>query len=99
MSERVFIGIGSNIGDRAGTIDRALVLLGLVSQCTVIQCSSLWETEPDGPPQPKYLNAAAEVITDLEPTVFLNALLEIERSLGRVRRSQERNAPRTIDLD
>lgn len=99
MSERVFIGIGSNIGDRAGTIDRALVLLGLVPHCTVIQCSSLWETEPVGPPQPKYLNAAAEVITELEPAVFLNVLLEIERSLGRVRRSQERNAPRTIDLD
>ncbi len=99
MSDRVFVGIGSNIGDRAETIDRALVLLGLVPNCRVIQCSSLWETEPVGPPQPKYLNAVAEIRTDLEPFIFLNALLEIERSLGRVRSPQERNAPRTIDLD
>ena len=99
MNDRVFIGIGSNVGDRAGTIDRALVLLGLVPNCTVVQCSSLWETEPVGPPQPKYLNAAAQISTNLEPSVFLNVLLEIERSLGRVRSAQERNAPRTIDLD
>ncbi|MDA0214176.1 MAG: 2-amino-4-hydroxy-6-hydroxymethyldihydropteridine diphosphokinase [Planctomycetota bacterium] len=99
MKDRVFIGIGSNVGDRVGTIDRALELLGLVPKCRLIQCSSLWETEPVGPPQPKYLNAAAEIHTELNPFDFLSALLEIERSLGRIRSPHKRNAPRTIDLD
>lgn len=99
MNERVFIGLGSNVGDRAGTIDQAIHALGLAPTCSVIQCSSLFETEPIGPPQPKYLNGAAEMSTDLSPREFLKMLLDVEQSLGRIRSPQERNAPRTIDLD
>ncbi len=99
MNERVFIGLGSNIGDRAATIDRALDSLARSPKCSVVECSSLWETEPVGPPQPKFLNAAAELSTELSPRDLLQALLDIERSLGRIRSPQERNASRTIDLD
>lgn len=99
MNERVFIGLGSNLGDRAATIDRAVDALGCLSLCTVVQLSSLWETEPIGPPQPKYLNAVAELATTLAPADLLAKMLDIERCLGRIRTSHERNAPRTIDLD
>jgi len=99
MNERVFIGLGSNIGDRAATIDRAVDALECVPSCKVLQLSSLWETEPVGPPQPKYLNAVAEIATGLAPADLLATMLEIERFLGRVRSAHERNAPRTIDLD
>ncbi len=99
MSERAFVGIGSNLGDRASMIDQAIRALDRSPAIAVVQCSSLWETDPVGPPQPKYLNGAVELATTLNPHALLDALLEIERSLGRSRTENERNAPRTIDLD
>ncbi|MSQ91167.1 MAG: 2-amino-4-hydroxy-6-hydroxymethyldihydropteridine diphosphokinase [Phycisphaerales bacterium] len=97
--ERVFIGLGSNVGARAALIDQALLRLNRKPGCSLVQVSSLFETEPVGPPQAKYLNAAAEIETRLEPIAFLGELLDIERQLGRTRSPDERNAPRTIDLD
>src|SRR5207253_2077118 len=66
---------------------------------SAVRCSSFFETEPvGGPPgQPPYLNAAAELVTTLEPDALLALLLEIERRFGRER--GEPNAPRTLDLD
>jgi len=57
----------------------------------------VYETDPVGPPQPPYLNLVVEVDTGLPPQRLLEALLEIERALGRERK--ERWGPRTIDLD
>ena len=99
MSERVFIGLGSNIADRSRLIDQALAALDVVPGVTVVQRSSIFETDPVGPPQPKYLNAVVEIATRLDPSALLDVLVGIERSLGRVRVESERNAPRTIDLD
>jgi 2-amino-4-hydroxy-6-hydroxymethyldihydropteridine diphosphokinase len=94
-----YIALGSNQGDRRDYLDRAIQALQEHPDIDVTQVSSYHETAPvGGPPgQPNFLNAAAELKTDLSARDLLNALLEVERSLGRVRR--ERHGPRTIDLD
>jgi 3-oxoacyl-[acyl-carrier protein] reductase len=94
-----YIALGSNQGDRRDYLDRAIQALQEQPGIDVTQVSSYQETAPvGGPPgQPNFLNAAAELKTDLSPRDLLNALLEVERVLGRVRR--QRHGPRTIDLD
>ena len=95
---RALVALGSNEGDRAATIERALeAICRLPGTCVALR-SSLRETAPEGgPPQGAYLNGAAWVETRLAPRELLEGLLEVERALGRVRR--ERNGPRPIDLD
>lgn len=97
------VGLGSNLGDRAATIARALELLDAEPRIAVRAVSSLIETPaliaPGSPAQPDYLNGAAAIETDLSPRDLLGALLRIERSLGRERSAGERWAARTIDLD
>ena len=96
---RVFIGIGSNQGDRAALISQAVKYLGVVSGVRVARLARLLETEPvGGPPQPPYLNTVAEVETTRTPQELLDELQGIERQLGRVS-SPVRWAPRPIDLD
>ena len=96
---RAYVGVGSNLGDRAGTIDRAVELLAARDGVEVVARSSLRETEPWGPvEQPPFLNGAVALETSLEPQALLEVLLEVERVLGRVREG-ERWGPRTIDLD
>lgn len=99
MSSLAYIALGSNLGNRQDYLERALQALQEHPGIVVQQVSSYYETEPvGGPPgQGAYLNAAAELRIELEPEALLQVLLEIERSLGRVR--GERNAPRTLDLD
>jgi 2-amino-4-hydroxy-6-hydroxymethyldihydropteridine diphosphokinase len=101
MTEKstAYIALGSNQGDRRDYLDRAIQALQEHPRIDVTQVSSYHETAAvGGPPgQPNFLNAAAELKTDLSARDLLNALLEVERSLGRVR--QERHGPRTIDLD
>ena len=99
MTVTAYVGLGSNLGDRQGYLDRAIQALQDHADLEVTQISSYYETEPiGGPPgQPDFLNAVIEVRTDLSPEELLDALREIERDLGRVRR--ERFGPRTIDLD
>lgn len=94
-----YIALGSNLGDRRDYLDRALQALQEHSRIEVTQVSSFHETAPvGGPPgQPNFLNAAAELKTDLSPRELLDVILEVERNLGRVRR--ERQGARTIDLD
>ena len=93
-----YVGLGANLGDRGATIEAALRLLGALTGTTVAAVSTLRETEPVGNvDQPLFLNGAAALETELEPRALLDALLGIERELGRVRR--ERWGPRTIDLD
>lgn len=96
---QAFVGLGSNLGDREGTLRRAVELLSAVPGVEVVAVSSLRETEPWGlAEQPRFLNAAAAVETDLSPRELLDALLAVERELGR-RREGPRYGPRTIDLD
>ncbi len=93
-----FIGIGSNLGDRAAHIESAINLLKVSAGIKVDKISSIYETGPvGGPRQGKFLNGAIKIETDLFPRDLLNRLLEIENSIGRVR--GVKNGPRTIDLD
>ena len=93
-----FIGIGSNLGDRERAIDDALRLLDAHAGIDVVAVSAIRETDPVGVvDQPRFLNAAARLETQLSPRQLLERLLGIERELGRVR--VERYGPRTIDLD
>lgn len=95
----VYVGLGSNLGDREGTIRRALELLASDGEIEVVAVSSLRETEPLGyTDQPMFLNGAAAVRTELPPREVLDRLLGVERELGR-ERSGPRYGPRTIDLD
>jgi 2-amino-4-hydroxy-6-hydroxymethyldihydropteridine diphosphokinase len=92
---RAVVGFGSNLGDRLSTLRTARRLLEVVAR--VEATSRVYETAPVGPPQPDYLNAAALVAFQGTPGRLMEALLDIEARLGRVR--AERNGPRTVDLD
>jgi 2-amino-4-hydroxy-6-hydroxymethyldihydropteridine diphosphokinase len=97
MSAAVFLGLGSNLGDREATIEAALGLLAGRGFRVRLR-SSLWLTAPvGGPPQGWFVNAVAGGETPLDPEALLEACLATERELGRVR--AERNGPRTIDVD
>jgi 2-amino-4-hydroxy-6-hydroxymethyldihydropteridine diphosphokinase len=90
---RAYVGVGANLGDREATIAAALAALP-----GVVDVSRLRETEPVGVvDQPPFLNGAAAIETELSARELLDALLAVERELGRERR--ERWGPRTIDLD
>ncbi|HEX2505019.1 MAG TPA: 2-amino-4-hydroxy-6-hydroxymethyldihydropteridine diphosphokinase [Gaiellaceae bacterium] len=96
---RAYIGLGSNLGDREATLRRAVELLAGEEGIDVVAVSTLRETEPVGfADQPRFLNGAATVETELEPRDLLERLLAVERALGRERTGQ-RFGPRTVDLD
>ena len=94
-----YIGLGSNLGDRTATIRRALDRLAAQPEIEILAVSSLRETDPVGfEDQPRFLNGAAALRTELGPRELLDRMLEVERGLGRVREGT-RYGPRTIDLD
>jgi 2-amino-4-hydroxy-6-hydroxymethyldihydropteridine diphosphokinase len=96
---RAYVGMGSNLGDRAGNL--LLALRGMTGAgLRVARLSSAYETEPDGvfEEQPAFLNMVAELSAPLPaPGELLRLLLDVERSLGR--RRERPLAPRTLDLD
>jgi 2-amino-4-hydroxy-6-hydroxymethyldihydropteridine diphosphokinase len=92
------LGLGGNLGDRRGFIEQALTRLARRPGIRIAAVSALYETEPWGrTDQPRFLNAAARVETDLPAAALLEACIAVERSLGRER--GERWGPRTIDID
>ena len=101
MKETVFIGFGSNVGDRVDFCDRAVTLLGLLPHSRLQGVSLLYETEPvrdrTDPGEGWFLNGVVQLETDIRPRSLLTTLQEIERSLGRD--DDNRSGPRTIDLD
>jgi 2-amino-4-hydroxy-6-hydroxymethyldihydropteridine diphosphokinase len=91
---RAYVGLGSNLGDREQAIRSAAEALGAT------RLSTIRETEPWGyEDQPLFLNAVAEIETELGPRELLGELLDVERRLGRERGAGPRYGPRTIDLD
>ena len=97
---RAFVGLGSNLGDREGTILRALARLQDDPGLSVVRVSALRETEPVGyVDQPQFLNGVVELATELPARDLLTRLLAIERELGRARGDGPPLGPRTIDLD
>lgn len=95
-SVAVYLGLGSNLGNRQGNLVQAVSYLG--ERVNIGQVSSLYETEPVGyREQPWFLNAVCRGATQLSPEELLDFAKEIESDLGRV--SGFRNAPRPIDID
>jgi 2-amino-4-hydroxy-6-hydroxymethyldihydropteridine diphosphokinase len=96
MASRVYLSLGSNLGDRTANLRRALA--ELEPNARLLQLSSLYETEPVGvTDQPTFLNLAAEAETDLEPLELLRWIKEVESRVGR--RQTYRWGPRVIDID
>jgi len=96
-SSRVWLALGSNVGDRAGYLQAARAALPEAG-ILVVRASRVDETEPIGiRDQPQFLNQVLEVETSLEPRPLLDALKRIENELGRTAR--ERWGPREIDID
>ncbi len=94
----VYLGIGSNMGDRQGYIDKAVKMLGETKGISTIRCSSIIESEPYGPvKQDDFLNGVIFISTYLPPYTLLDRLHEIEDACGRVRTVHW--GPRTLDLD
>lgn len=94
----VYIGIGSNLGDRQKNIDLAIEHLRNTPLIVVEKVSSIYETDPvGGVPQGKFLNGVMRIKTALSPRALLTRLKEIERALGRT--ETVRFGPRLIDLD
>ena len=95
---RAYLGLGSNLGDRAGAIRTACMELGAHPEITVERLSSLYETPPVGmTDQPDFINAAIEIDTTLSARALLTACLAVEAQMGRVRNA--RWGPRVIDID
>jgi len=96
--ERVYIALGSNLGDRDSYLARAREALGRLPLTTVLAVSSVQETDAVGPEgQSPYLNQMVLAETSLDPGRFLKLLHKIEDENGRAR--EVRWGPRTLDLD
>jgi 2-amino-4-hydroxy-6-hydroxymethyldihydropteridine diphosphokinase len=95
---RAWIGLGSNLEDPLAQVSTALQELKLLPDTTLAARSSLYRSDPVGPPgQPDYINAVAALDTRLEPEALLDALQAIEQMHQRVRKTHW--GPRTLDLD
>jgi 2-amino-4-hydroxy-6-hydroxymethyldihydropteridine diphosphokinase len=101
MKETVYIGFGSNVGNRVDFCDRAVRLLSLLPHSQLAGVSLLYETEPVkdrvNPGDGWFLNGVVQLETEIAPQSLMTMLREIERSLGRD--EDNRSGPRTLDLD
>lgn len=96
----VYLGLGSNIGDRVGFVQQATSLLGALNYTKIIRTSSLYETQPWLEKETTwFVNAVLEIKTALLPKELLAECLRIENQLGRNRKTEERFGDRTIDID
>lgn len=98
---RAVVSLGSNIGDRAAHLKRAVEFLSNLPETKFVKASGIIETEPVDVPEEfsgmKFLNQAAVFETNLSPHEFSDRMHAIEDDMGRVR--LVRNGPRTIDID
>jgi 2-amino-4-hydroxy-6-hydroxymethyldihydropteridine diphosphokinase len=101
MRHRVVLSVGSNLGDRLGTLQGCVQAIGGLGDTDVLAISPVYETAPvGGPAQPDYLNAVLITSTGLPPLDLLAAAQGIEADFGRVRaQGAERFGPRTLDID
>ena len=99
-AERVYVALGSNVGDRAAHLAYARARLAALPRTRLLKESRVEETAPLGPvPQGAYLNQMVLLETALEPAALLVHLHAIESERGRERRAEVRWGPRTLDLD
>jgi 2-amino-4-hydroxy-6-hydroxymethyldihydropteridine diphosphokinase len=95
---KTYLSLGSNLGDRAANLRTAISKLPSLGAVT--NCSSFYQSEPvEFTNQPEFLNCAAELETNLTPEQILDAILNIEREMGRDRTTQQPKGPRIIDID
>ncbi len=105
MAHRAFIGIGSNLGDRAANYREAIARIAAIPDTRIVRQSSIYETEPIGDLKGAFLNGVIEVETELPAEVLMRRLLALERIMGRKRvkgrkqSSRGKYRPRIIDLD
>jgi 2-amino-4-hydroxy-6-hydroxymethyldihydropteridine diphosphokinase len=98
MRHRAVLAVGSNLGDRLGTLQGCVHAIGGLPDTDVLAISPVYQTAPvGGPAQPDYLNAVLIVRTGLRPLGLLAVAQGIEAEFGRVR--AERFGPRTLDID
>ncbi|MBB3104938.1 2-amino-4-hydroxy-6-hydroxymethyldihydropteridine diphosphokinase [Azomonas macrocytogenes] len=98
-TERVYVGLGSNLSEPIKQLGEALCALQKLPNTRLVAVSSFYASDPLGPPeQPRYVNAVAALATTMPPLGLLDALQDIERNQGRERKA-ERWGPRTLDLD
>lgn len=96
--KNVYLGLGSNLGDRLEFIRKACLEIQALPDTEIVQVSSVYETSPvGGPEQNNFYNIVVSIKSDLSAHLLLEKVQEIEISLGRVR--SERFGPRTIDID
>lgn len=95
--ERVFVGLGANLGDPVATVNAALQALDALPDTRLVARSSLYRTAPLEAEGPPFVNAVAELRTALDPEDLLRSLQALEAHHHRQR--PYRNAPRTLDLD
>ena len=97
---RVFLSLGSNVGDRLANIQQAVSLLSMTEKVKIVKSSSFYETEPWGNKnQNWFVNAAIAIDTDLTPMELLNLCQSVEKQLGRVRIENKKWSERVIDID
>ncbi len=97
---RVFLSLGSNLGDRLSNIQQAVSTLSMSDKVKIIKTSSFYETEPWGNKnQNWFVNAAVAIDTGMEPLELLKYCQNIEYTLGRIRNQKEKWQARAIDID
>jgi 2-amino-4-hydroxy-6-hydroxymethyldihydropteridine diphosphokinase len=100
MVHRVYIGLGSNLGNRRAHYQKALELIAALPKTRIVKRSSLYESEPHGDAKNWYINGVIEIETEFLPDKLLARLQAIERTLGRKKTPQTKKwASRKIDLD
>ncbi|TAN61197.1 2-amino-4-hydroxy-6-hydroxymethyldihydropteridine diphosphokinase, partial [bacterium] len=98
MIERVYIAIGSNLGDRRANCTQAIANISRIPSVRVVKISSLYETEPWGVrDQPNFINCAVEAETSCDPRTLMSILKNIEADMGR--KDGPKWGPRVIDFD
>ena len=99
MAHHVYIGIGSNLGDRKGNTVEAMTRVSELPDTRIVRASSLYESEPLGDAKTWFVNSAIEVETGLTTDQLLKKLKAIEEAMGRKRVKGKRWGLRIIDLD
>ena len=98
MENKVYLGLGSNKGDRLGNLAKGIEMLNLLPGSRVEKCSLVYETNPyGGVEQANFFNAVCLFFTPLSPAALLTMVKGIEKEIGRV--ESERWGPREIDID
>jgi 2-amino-4-hydroxy-6-hydroxymethyldihydropteridine diphosphokinase len=99
MPHRVYVGLGSNLGDRRANLREAEERLRQLPDTRIVKASSLYESEPLGDAKTWFVNNALELETDLEPDDLLKRTRAIETAMGRKRVKGKRYGSRIIDID